>query len=108
MAIALPSYSLYINHMIKNFALFLALISIISNSWAQGGNPGWSLSILPASVRIDPSSHRIYDQPYIAETGNVTTAASLLKDNWVYNGKKASLQGARGEYVSFQLVLTKN
>lgn len=90
--------------MIKRFAIFISLSFAAIYSWANNGNPSWSLSILPASVRMDPSTHRIYDQPYHAV--HATTGGALLKKNWVYDGKKASVKGARGEYVSFQLVLT--
>jgi hypothetical protein len=92
---------------IRQLALFFALFSTIADTSAHGNNPGWSISILPSSVRIDPSTHRVYDQPY-TETASRLTGTSLLQNNWVYNGKVASLQGARGEYVSFQLVLTNN
>ncbi|MCW3108342.1 MAG: hypothetical protein JWQ09_2848 [Segetibacter sp.] len=90
--------------MIKQFALLLSLCLIVDHLKANDSIPKWSIAILPASVRIDPSTNRIYDQPYTAaknEAGN-----SLLQRNWVYDGKAASLKGARGEYVSFQLVLT--
>ncbi|MEO7309733.1 MAG: hypothetical protein ABIX01_05005 [Chitinophagaceae bacterium] len=82
---------------------FLMLLLATGKLWAADSIPRWRISILPASVRMDPSSNRIYDKPYTAkdEEGNL-----LLKKNWVYNGTTASLVAARGEYVSFQLVLT--
>ena len=30
----------------------------------------------------------------------------LLKKNWIYDGKQVTLHAARGEYISFQLVIT--
>jgi hypothetical protein len=89
----------------KCFALTLALLYCFIGSQATDTNPGWQISILPSSVRIDPSTHQIHDLPYTT-AANRRDAESLLKQNWVFNGKSASLQGARGEYVSFQLVLT--
>ena len=32
----------------------------------------------------------------------------MLKKNLIYDGKQVSLFGARGEYISFQLVVTNN
>ncbi|MDB5249241.1 MAG: hypothetical protein JWQ40_3635 [Segetibacter sp.] len=88
--------------MIKYFTLFFTFFySVVC--LANDSTGGWSITILPSSVRIDPSNNRIYDQAY---TGRNESENSLLQKNWVYNGKVASLKGARGEYVSFQLVLT--
>jgi hypothetical protein len=64
----------------------------------------WSLSILPASVRIDPTSNEIIEQRFLNAEGK--SGKDLLKDNWIYDGKKATIHSARGEYISFQLVLT--
>lgn len=88
--------------MIKQFLLFFFLLLVVERLHANDSIPRWSISILPSSVRIDPSTNRIYDQPYGAAQIN----SSLFHKNWVYDGKVASLKGARGEYVSFQLVLT--
>lgn len=91
--------------MIKHFVLLLWLFFTFALSNANDSIPAWSISILPSSVRIDPSSNRIIDQPYSTGVAkNITD--TLLRKNWVYNGKVASLYGARGEYVSFQLILT--
>jgi hypothetical protein len=92
--------------MIKHSTLLFLALSFVLVSKATG--PGWGISVLPASVRIDPVSHKVYDQPYERPAAGTLTAESLLKSNWIYNGERASIQGARGEYVSFQLVLTNN
>lgn len=92
--------------MIKHFSLLLSLFLTFVCANANDSIPAWSISILPSSVRIDPSSNRIFDQLYSTGTTKNKIADSLLKKNWVYNGKLASLHGARGEYVSFQLILT--
>jgi hypothetical protein len=63
----------------------------------------WKLSVLPSSVRIDPQTNKIID---IYENCQ-SCQRDLLKKNWIYDGKQVSLYGARGEYVSFQVVLTK-
>ena len=64
----------------------------------------WSISVIPSSVRLDPVTHRVYDSPY----GKSWNADSLLSSNWIYNGSRVALKAARGEYVSFQLVLTNH
>ncbi len=84
--------------------LILILVTTLV-SFAADENNDWSISVLPSSVRIDPSNNRIFDKPYGA--ANQSAENSLLQNNWVYNGKSAGLKGARGEYVSFQLVLTR-
>lgn len=89
--------------MIKRFVFFLIFLSLIGTVSANDSTQ-WSISILPASVRIDPSNNRIWDQPY----GASNSSENWLQKNWIYDGKKASLKAARGEYVSFQLVLTSN
>ncbi len=90
----------------RSLLFFFVCISYFATGWAADSIPNWTLSALPASVRIDPASHRIYDQPYAEAGAAGITAAAMLQKNWVYNGNKVTLQAARGEYVSFQLVLT--
>lgn len=68
----------------------------------------WVISVLPPSVRLDPSSNDIIDNRFVAlkaSTGNYT---NMLKENQIFDGEKVFLHGARGEYVSFQLVVTRN
>ncbi len=92
--------------MIKYYLLLLTVFGTVTTSSANDSLANWTISILPSSVRIDPASHRIFDQPYSSGSHKAKTGESLLRENWVYNGKRAALKGARGEYVSFQLVLT--
>lgn len=68
----------------------------------------WIISVLPASVRLDPTTNKIIDQQFVVLRDNKTKHQDMLKENLVYDGKRSSLYGARGEYVSFQLVLTNN
>jgi hypothetical protein len=99
---------LHSRYMIKFFPLTIFVFFIVPSLMADNNNPGWNISVLPSSVRIDPSTHRVYDQSYVSEKMNSITGETLLTKNWVYDGEKVSLQGARGEYVSFQLVLTNH
>ncbi len=91
--------------MVKKFCVLLLAFFIVGFVKANDTIPEWSISILPSSVRIDPATHRVFDEAYDDSKAN-NSADILLENNWVYDGKKASLQAARGEYISFQLVLT--
>ncbi len=66
----------------------------------------WSLSILPPSIRLDPSNNEIIEQRFLNAEGKA--GKNLLKQNWIYDGKQATIHSARGEYISFQLVLTND
>ena len=66
----------------------------------------WTVSILPSSVRLDPSSNQIIDNRFNTGGEETIKESDLLKENWIYNGREAQLFAARGEYVSFQVVLT--
>ncbi len=67
---------------------------------------GWSISILPASVRLDPTTNKIIDKRFILMKGDTLQQTDILKINLIFDGKRVSLYSARGEYVSFQLVIT--
>ncbi len=67
------------------------------------GESGWRISALPASVRLDPSSGRIIDDG--SKIYDMEPLGALLEQNWIFEGGTVSLSAARGEYVSFQLVL---
>ncbi len=68
---------------------------------------GWSISVLPSSVRLDPVNNEIIDNRFVL-LKDKTQHSDLLKENQVYDGERTILAGARGEYISFQLVLTNN
>jgi len=71
-------------------------------------NASWSLSVLPSSIRLDPSTKEIIDHRFDAVKQPQSFEKNLLLKNWIYNGEKVSLHAARGEYISFQLVLINN
>ena len=86
-------------------ALLFATCSFNNNLLAQVKKQLWSIGAIPSSVRIDPTSNKIIeDRFYIKRSG----AQSLLKKNWIYDGNRVKLFGAKGEYISFQVVLTKH
>ncbi len=66
----------------------------------------WSASVLPSSVRLNPVTGKIIDdRPDIYP---MEPLGNLLAHNWVYDGDSVQLYAARGEYVSFQLVVSRN
>ncbi len=71
-------------------------------------NQNWGLSALPASVRLDPSSNTIIEHRFNAVENYKPIKGDLLDRNWVFDGEKIELYAARGEYISFQLVVTNN
>ena len=89
----------------------LALILCLGcNSTKQESeeSPEWELSILPSSIRLDPSTNEIIEHRFDAVDSYHPSNGNLLDNNWVYDGERVTLHAARGEYVSFQLVLTRN
>jgi hypothetical protein len=94
--------------MLKFIGIHLFLLACLhQNTDAFQKNPNWDISILPSSIRLDPSTNQIIENRFSAvEDFHPTT--NLLTQNWVYDGKQAVLNGARGEYLSFQLVLTRH
>ena len=94
--------------MMKKFiSVFLLVVLIVTSAHAQKPeNTNWSIAVLPSSVRLDPVTNEIIENRFVLNRNNAN--GDMLKQNWVFDGKRASLKAARGEYVSFQLVLTNN
>lgn len=93
----------------KHLLLLLGIIAFSCNSVNQDViTTDWSISVLPASVRLDPTDNEIIDQRFILLKDDLKQNDNMLKKNQIYDGARASLVGARGEYISFQLVLTNN
>lgn len=68
-------------------------------------SPGWDIYVLPPSVRLDPSTNEIIDYRLSTTRQDDSFKKNLLRKNWLYDDERVSLHGARGEYLSFQLVL---
>ncbi|MDH3650039.1 MAG: DUF4091 domain-containing protein, partial [Saprospiraceae bacterium] len=66
---------------------------------------GWDVTVLPSSVRLDPSSGKILENR--PDLYKMESMGNLLEKNWIYDGSQVDLYCARGEYVSFQLVIEK-
>ncbi|MEX2235887.1 MAG: glycoside hydrolase domain-containing protein [Cyclobacteriaceae bacterium] len=66
----------------------------------------WTISALPSSVRLDPTTlDVIIDDKRAAYPAREPSGGDLLHSNWIYDGSNISLSAARGEYVSFQVVI---
>lgn len=89
------------------FALGLIVCSCKSVN-IKTGTPDWSISVIPSSIRLDPTSNEIIEQRFIMHSSDQSQKNNVLKKNWIYDGDRVSLHAARGEYVSFQLVVTNN
>ena len=92
--------------------LFIILLGFLIGKAAlsqkENNAPGWSISVLPASVRLDPVTNKIIEERFSAVKTGLSEKGNLLEKNWIYDGNKTSLVSARGEYISFQLVITNN
>jgi hypothetical protein len=53
---------------------------------------------------LDPSTNQIIEDRFVVNRGRLP--ADILNKNWVFDGKKVDVKAARGEYVSFQVVIT--
>jgi hypothetical protein len=74
----------------------------------KNGTADWSISVLPSSLRLDPESDQIIENRFILRKSSPSQKDEALKKNWIYDGKRVSLFAARGEYISFQLVVTNH
>ena len=63
----------------------------------------WNISVLPPSIRLDPSSGKVLEAQ--ARAYDMKPIGNVLEKNWIYDGSKVNLKAARGEYVSFVFVL---
>lgn len=93
------------------YSAFIGMLIIVGCSSTANDinkNQDWELSALPSSVRLDPSSNEIHEHRFDAVESYKPGNENLLEKNWIFDGNEVNLYGARGEYVSFQLVLINN
>ncbi|MBK8883419.1 MAG: DUF4091 domain-containing protein [Bacteroidales bacterium] len=90
--------------------LVALLISLYSCNTASKTteNSGWTTSVIPSSIRLDPVTNQIIDQRFCLPVKKGEKQHDLRKKNLIYDGKQVSLFAARGEYISFQVVITNN
>ncbi len=82
------------NKMTNNIRLIILLIIVLlirNLACEANDNPGWSISILPASIRLDPSTNEIIEQRFNGLKGNVPQRNLL--------NKIGSLMGKRLAYM---------
>src|SRR3954468_11708512 len=95
----------------KKFLLII-LLGLLNGKAAlsqkENNVQGWSIAVLPSSVRLDPVTNKIIEERFSAAETGLAGKENLLEKNWIYDGKRTSLKSARGEYISFQLVITNN
>ncbi|MCE6988088.1 glycoside hydrolase domain-containing protein [Dyadobacter sp. CY323] len=89
-----------------NVILLYLIFSACNGGTKKTSSDPWLLRALPSSVRLDPVSNEIIEHRFKGVQANAASKGNLLEKNWIFDGKEVSLHGARGEYVSFQLVLT--
>lgn len=91
--------------------LTVLIISSILGSCTPSGNTNkkseWKISVLPSSVRLDPVTSENIESRFRGVKQKNPIKRKFLKKNWLYDGKRVNLYGARGEYISFQVVLTR-
>ena len=90
------------------FVISLGLLTGIASLSQIKNNHGWTISVLPSSVRLDPVTNTIIEERFSAVNTGLEEKGNLLEKNWIYDGNKVALKSARGEYISFQLVVTNN
>jgi hypothetical protein len=92
----------------KTLSFIMSIGLAMAGCTLSDNQPDWEISVLPPSVRMDPVTNGIIDQRFNAVVQSNTWTGNLLEKNWIYDGDRVTLHGARGEYVSFQLVLTNH
>jgi hypothetical protein len=92
--------------MIKKLSsvLLAAMLVTIAVYGQHQKNSDWEISVIPSSVRLDPVTNEIIENRFILNKN--IAPGDILKQNWIYDGRRVSLKAARGEYISFQVVLT--
>jgi len=86
--------------------LFSLVMSGCNKSVNESIGSNWEITVLPSSVRLDPVTNEIIESRFHGVEQKEVSKWNFLKENWIYDGEKVNLHGARGEYVSFQVVLT--
>lgn len=92
-------------NIVRVLILLLAVISCRKTEVKSEIFP-WQISVLPASVRLDPVTNEIIGDRYWKDKDKRDAKENLLEKNWIYDGDTVRLKVARGEYISFQLVIS--
>lgn len=89
------------------FIIMILILGSCGRSVTDSAIRDWDISIVPSSIRVDPVKTEVIEERFDAVPQN-KSRKNLIKENWIYDGQQATLHSARGEYISFQLVLTNN
>lgn len=87
----------------RSLSLVLVLTFICGGVWCQ---ENFSVAVIPSSIRLNPVSNEIIENRYVVNAGHYSK--DILTKNWIYDQSGVHLRAARGEYISFQLVVTNN
>lgn len=89
------------------FIISLIIYALCSCSPEQNkSGSGWTVAVIPSSVRIDPTTNEIIDNRFVLLKGKKDLNSDVLRKNSIFDGQQVSLYAARGEYTSFQVVIT--
>jgi hypothetical protein len=96
--------------MAKFFFIVTICLSACAATLSQKKNSekSWFISVLPSSIRLDPVANKIIEERFTAVNTGLSEKGNLLEKNWIYDGNRVKLKSGRGEYMSFQLVITNN
>lgn len=88
---------------IRGVFFLICLVSVLVTAEAQQ-QPGWTVSVIPSSIRLDPVTNETIEDRFVLNRNS--PKKDMLKSNWIFDGQKVKLKAARGEYFSFQVVIT--
>ena len=63
-----------------NILLLAILVGSCGTSSQKNNKPDWRISVLPSSIRLDPSTNEIID----AVKSDQSKGKNLLEKNWIY------------------------
>ncbi len=92
----------------KQWKVILICFFIIGGCYEEKNKDSsleWNVSVLPSSIRIDPEKNEILDGRVNAIKNSNLEYDEILFNNWIYDGNQVNLYSARGEYISFQIVI---
>ncbi len=71
--------------------LLIILLGLLNGKAAlsqkENNVQGWSISVLPASVRLDPVTNKIIEERFSAVKTGLSGKENLLEKNWIYDGR---------------------
>lgn len=93
---------------LKFLIVILLLVGCGHHKTDESVRVSWTVSVIPSSIRLSPSTNEVVDFKFSPIMPSKPYPEDILAKNWIYDGRKVSLFSGRGEYISFQVVLTKH